>query len=465
MKNKLFMYLIALTCFATPALFAETRNAEIDAPSKTLSLQSGNIIVVSDPKDLEKLVSALKAGQKQSSQPADSNSEKAETRKRQNIWQLISGETRELWDKLTEMQIISMTNLYFLIGGLFATFMAVAVMKWFLHSVIVKKLTSRTKSDTDDQIIIAITPPLALIIYSLGSYLSIMKIIIHADHHIFDWAGKITLALIAASLVWGVYRMLEILIAKMITYVHKTDTKVDDLIIILLRKSLRLALVIISALLIGENILGMNITALLAGAGILGLAVAFAAQDTIANFFGSIMIIFDKPFSVGERIKVGDISGVVENVGFRSTKLVTLDGHYITLPNKKITESAIENIARRPYIKFIMNLTLVYETTPEKMQQAMDIIRELLHQHEGMKEDMEPKIFFSGFNDWSLNLMAITWYHPGDWAAANTWYTGINLEILRRFNAAKIGFAFPTNTTYLVNGRENIKISVDQKVD
>ncbi|MBN2642137.1 MAG: mechanosensitive ion channel family protein [Victivallales bacterium] len=465
MKNKLFICLTALVCITGSTLFAEPQKAEIDAPAKTLSLQSANIIVVSDAKDVEKLVSAIKAGQKQSGQLTDGEKEKAESRKRQNIWQLISGETRELWDKLTAMKIISMSNLYFLIGGLFATFLAVAIMKWFLHSVIAKRLTSRTKSDVDDQIIVAITPPLALMVYSLGSYLSIMKIIIHAEHHVFDWAGRITLALIAASLVWGVYRMLEILIAKMISHVHKTDTKVDDLILILLRKSLRLALVIVSALLIGENILGMNITALLAGAGIFGLAIAFAAQDTIANFFGSIMIIFDKPFSVGERIKVGDISGVVENVGFRSTKLATLDGHYITLPNKKITESAIENIARRPYIKFVMNLTLVYETTPEKMQQAMDILREILHQHEGMKEDMEPKIFFSGFNDWSLNLMCIVWYHPGDWAAANTWYSRVNLEILRRFNAAEIGFAFPSNTTYLVNGRENIKISMDQKVN
>ncbi len=432
---------------------------EIKNPVKNLSISSGNIIVVSKPEDVDKLIKAI-----QGTTP-EKKKETRQVEDKNNIWENMLDEVKHFWDKLIGKKIITLTNLYFLIGGLFVTVLAVHLVKWFIDHIIIKRLTAKTESDLDDKIIEAINPPMTLAIYSLGIYLSVLKILLHVEKEIFDWCGRISLALIAAALVWAIYRLIEILIERLMKYVTKTESKLDDLIIVLLRKSLRLALVVVAILVIGENILGLNITALLAGAGILGLAIAFAAQDTIANFFGSIMIVFDKPFYVGERIKVGDISGVVKSVGFRSTKLETLDGHYITLPNKKITESAIENIAKRPYIKFTINLTLVYETTPEKMQEAMDIVADILKDHEGLNEEFMPKIFFNGFNDWSLNMLVVVWYHPGDWAAANTWMTGINLEILRRFNEADIGFAFPSNTTYLVNGNKNIKISMEKAVD
>jgi MscS family membrane protein len=195
--------------------------------------------------------------------------------------------------------------------------------------------------------------------------------------------------------------------------------------------------------------LGINITALLAGAGVAGLAVAFAAQDTIANFFGSIMIILDRPFRVGDRIKTSGIDGAVESVGFRSTRVRTLDGHLVTVPNKGLATEMITNISERPYIKQTFNLTIVYDTPPERVERAIRILHELLDGQPCMKEDKPPLISFSSFNDWSLNILVIVWFVPADYAVFMEWCSVTNLEILRRFNAEGIEFAFPTNTTYI----------------
>ena len=100
---------------------------------------------------------------------------------------------------------------------------------------------------------------------------------------------------------------------------------------------------------------GEKVGALLASLGIGGLAVALAARDTIANFFGTLTILYDKPFQIGERIIIDNYDGVVEKVGFRSTRIRLLTGHLVTIPNEKVVNSGLENIAKRPHIRWLTN--------------------------------------------------------------------------------------------------------------
>jgi MscS family membrane protein len=233
----------------------------------------------------------------------------------------------------------------------------------------------------------------------------------------------------------------------------KTQTKMDDLMAPMVRKSLRVVIVVLALVQVAQILSDKPITSIIAGLGVGGLAVALAAQETIKNFFGSLVIFADKPFELGERIKVGGHDGTIEEVGFRSTRIRTLDGHLVTAPNGELANSMIQNIGKRPYIKRVMNVTITYDTPPEKVQEALDILKKLLDNHEGMNKEFPPRVFFNDFNDSSLNILVIYWYHPPDYWKYLEHANWLNMELLKRYNEAGIEFAFPTQTLY-VNGLE-----------
>ena len=179
----------------------------------------------------------------------------------------------------------------------------------------------------------------------------------------------------------------------------------------------------------------------------------------IKNFFGSIMIFSDRPFELGDRIQVSGYDGVVEMVGFRSTRVRTLDGHVVTMPNGELANTSIRNVAKRPNIRRIMNIGITYDTPPQKVQEAIDIVTEILKDHEGQEGEMLPRVYFNEFNDSALNLFVIYWYHPADWWNYCAFSQRVNMEIFRQFNDAGIEFAFPSQTVYLAGGsREDIEV-------
>jgi len=191
------------------------------------------------------------------------------------------------------------------------------------------------------------------------------------------------------------------------------------------------------------------LTSIIAGLGVGGLAVALAGQDTIRNFFGSLVIVGDKPFEIGDRIVVEGYDGPVESVGFRSTRIRTLEGYLVTIPNAEMVNKVVCNIGKRPHIRHMANITVTYDTPPEKVDLAVAILKEILHDHEGMHPDFPPRVFFSGFNDCSLSILMIYWYHPPDYWSYMAFTEKVNGEILKRFNDEGIEFAFPTQTIYI----------------
>lgn len=176
------------------------------------------------------------------------------------------------------------------------------------------------------------------------------------------------------------------------------------------------------------------------------------------------MLIIDKPFGVGDFIKLDTFSGTVERVGLRSTAIRTLDGNLITIPNKNAAGVPVENVSMRSNIKKILNLGLTYDTSPEKMRRAIEILHEIFDNHEGMAPELPPKINFTEFKDFSLNIQVIVWYHPNDFMKSLEWMTEKNLEILDRFNAEGLDFAFPSNTTYLAyDAKRRIGLDITAK--
>ena len=233
----------------------------------------------------------------------------------------------------------------------------------------------------------------------------------------------------------------------------KTESKLDDMMAPIIKKSLRITVVILVLVQIAQILSDKPITSIIAGLGIGGLAVALAAQDSIKNFFGSLILFIDKPFEIGDRVVIDGHDGPVEEVGLRSTKIRTLNGDLITVPNGELANKTIHNIGKRPYIRRFTNITITYDTPPEKIDLALEIIKELLDNHEGMNEDLPPRVYFNEFNSDSLNIMVIYYYHPPDYWKYVAFSERFNKELFRRFQKEGIDFAFPTQTIYLAGDR------------
>jgi MscS family membrane protein len=245
------------------------------------------------------------------------------------------------------------------------------------------------------------------------------------------------------------YALIDVEDAWLKAWSRRSQSKLNDMLVPMVSKSLRVTLCILVLVQIAQSLSDKPVSSILAGLGIGSLAVALAAKDTIANFFGSLLILADKPFEMGELIKVGDVTGSVEELGFRSTRIRTLDGHLVTIPNGDLSNRTIENIGKRPHIRRIANLTIPYDTPPEKVKLALEIVMDVLKDHEGMHPDFPPRAFFNEFNSAALNLFVIYWYHPADYWKYMAFTQHVNMELLRRFNDAGIEFAFPTQTLYL----------------
>lgn len=227
------------------------------------------------------------------------------------------------------------------------------------------------------------------------------------------------------------------------------ETKLDQMLAPLIRKSLRVTVVILVFVQIAQVLSDKPLTSLIAGLGIGGLAFALAAQDSIKNIFGSIVLFVDKPFEIGDRVVIDGHDGPVEEVGLRSTKVRTLEGHLVTIPNGELANKTIQNIGKRPYIRRLLNITITYDTPPDKIERALEIAKSLLENHEGKNKDFPPKVYFNDFNSDSLNLLIIYWYHPPNYWDYMSFSEKLNKEIFRQFNEEGIEFAFPTQTLYL----------------
>jgi MscS family membrane protein len=199
----------------------------------------------------------------------------------------------------------------------------------------------------------------------------------------------------------------------------------------------------------GGRYLGFPLTTLIAGAGIGGLAIALSAQNLLKGLFGTVTILTDKPFRVGERIIVKGHDGVVEEIGLRSTKVRgLLSNHLISIPNDLLAELEVENVGRRKHIRRTADLHIPLDTPLAKIERALAIIREVLEAHEGMDPELPPRVFFTDFNPESFNIRFIHWYAPPDFWKYYAFCEKVNLQIFRAFEDEGIQFSLPRRHSY-----------------
>ena len=243
------------------------------------------------------------------------------------------------------------------------------------------------------------------------------------------------------------YNLINVVSAYLRRIAQAHDSGIDDQLIPLIQKTLKVFVLIIGILFILQN-LDFNVTALLAGISIGGLAVALAAQDTIKNFFGSIMIFIDRPFHVGDWIIAQDIDGMVEEVGFRSTRVRTFHNSVTYIPNGKVADMTIDNMGKRQFRRYSTDLALTYDTPTPVVEAFIEGLKKITLAHPLTRKDYY-NIYFHTFNSHSIDILYYVFIQTPDWPSELKVRHELNISIKRLAVELGVHFAFPTQTLHV----------------
>lgn len=304
---------------------------------------------------------------------------------------------------------------------------------------------SRTETEWDDILVKLASGPVKAIT---------LVFLIHVGLQLYEWPvwlesniSRLSLIVGAIALTFIALRVIDLAVSLWRRQSRPGgDAAFNDQFVLLVGKLIKAALVLISLLTLLGN-LGVDITAILGSVSVLGLAFGLAAQDSVANLFGAVAVFVDKPFKVGDRIKVGsDVDGVVETMGLRATKVRNADGFLITLPNKSVGNNTVINVSARPSIRTVLNYGLTYDTPSNRIDEAAKLLRTIFTAH---PLTGECHVTFNRFDASALNIEVNHQCNTRDWPTYLAALHGLNLQVKERFDAAGLEFAFPTQTVHL----------------
>ncbi|MCB9194718.1 MAG: mechanosensitive ion channel family protein [Flavobacteriales bacterium] len=331
----------------------------------------------------------------------------------------------------------------FALGGVLVCYIGAKILLWITNKF-AKKYTEKTKTQLDDLLIDMLEEPIAVAI-TLGGFFWAVGYLNIPNPSIENIANKFLTFLLVVDLTWLVARTADALLTTyLVPITEKTDSAFDDQLVPIVQKGIKAVIWILGIILALDN-LNVDIGAMIAGLGIGGLALALAAQDAVKNVFGGVMIFIDKPFKINDRIQVHGYDGTVEEVGLRSTRIRTLEGRKVTMPNSLFMDNEVTNVTSEPTRKIMLNLGLTYNTNAENIQKALDILGEITIKNSDIIDENTPKAFTT-FGDFSLGITYI--YFIRKEADIMLTQTKIHLDILTAFNENGLEFAYPTQTIY-----------------
>jgi len=266
-------------------------------------------------------------------------------------------------------------------------------------------------------------------------------------------------ALASIAAVWAAYRLVDILSAWLKAKAERSDNKLDDVLVPLIPRTLKLFVTVIGVVFIADN-LNIDITGLLAGLGLGGLAFALAAKDMVQNVFGSITVLLDRTFSVGDWIVVDGVEGSVERMGFRSTRIRTFYNSLVTVPNSKFITAEVDNMGERRYRRYKARFGLAYDTPPERIEAFCEALRELVRQHPYMRKDYF-QVYLNDLGASSLEVLVYVFWETPDWGIELRERHRFLLDCLRVARELKVEYAFPTQTLYMRNEDHQLPDSND----
>lgn len=311
-----------------------------------------------------------------------------------------------------------------------------------LGKKVIKPFVTGTDNHLDDVIFYSLEAPVKFAIILLGIWIAIHRLV-YPDSFVkvVDNAYSI---LIVLDITWFFGRLFSSLLQ---VYWGKQSNGQANKMMPIIKRTILVIVWLIGIVMALSNV-GVNISALLGTLGIGGIAFALAAQDTVKNVFGAFTILTDKPFSIGDTIHVDSYEGTVVDVGVRSTKIMNYDKRIITFPNYKITDTSIVNISSEPMRRVVLNLGLTYDTTSEKMKEALELLKSIPKRVENVSSNPSDIVaVFTEYSDSALVIMYIYFIEKqGDILGVTS---NMNMEILAAFNKAGLNLAFPTRTVYI----------------
>ncbi|HVU18099.1 MAG TPA: mechanosensitive ion channel family protein [Candidatus Didemnitutus sp.] len=320
------------------------------------------------------------------------------------------------------------------------------VRRGLVHGIFLwlKKLAERTTTTLDDKLLPALEGPVASLVMVLGLFaaVSVFRFSPEVDRIV---GSGFNIAFIGVAF-WAVLCAGGAILDHAQDLAHGRQLSIATFMP-LIKKTLAALIIAIGLLTLAQSF-GADVKAFLAGLGIGGLAVAFAAQDTIANLFGSFVVVLDQPFKVGETVKIGASTGTVEDIGLRSTKIRLVDRSLAILPNKMVAAEPITNLSRFTERRVEHTIGLTYDTTPAQMRTMVAGIRALL-QSEAEIDRNSINVFFRDYSESSLDIWIAYVVSKADFANHMELRQRVNLAIMDLAAAQKVSFAFPTQTMHL----------------
>ncbi|MEM6332307.1 MAG: mechanosensitive ion channel family protein [Planctomycetota bacterium] len=245
------------------------------------------------------------------------------------------------------------------------------------------------------------------------------------------------------------WRLIDLIASFLIYRAARSKTQVDDVLVPLVRTTAKIFVVIVGVVwLAGVLDVLDKLWPLVASLGIGSVAFAFAAKDTVENFFGSVAVLLDRPFNVGDWVQIEGHEGIVEEIGFRSTRVRTFYNSQITIPNSNLVRAVVDNYGRRRYRRWRTMLGVQYDTPPETLAAFTEGIRELIRLHPWTRKDYY-QVYCNEFGDFSLQILLYMFFEVPDWNTELRERDRLFRDIVRLADALGVQFAFPTQTVHL----------------
>lgn len=331
------------------------------------------------------------------------------------------------------------------VGAIAVIAVCFILLKLFKKGILrkLKKWSEKTKTSFDDFLLESVEKSVIPFIYVLIVYLTLSYL---------NLPEKVTNVVHVAMLLVSTFYILRVINSALQYFIYGFLKKQDDGDV--KQKQARGLLVIVKVItwMLGivfllDN-LGYNVSTIIAGLGIGGIAIALAAQTILGDLFSYFVILFDRPFEIGDFINIDDKAGVVEYIGIKTTRLRTLSGEQLVCSNKDLTDSRVHNFKRMEKRRIVFSIGVTYQTSAEILQTIPQIIKNIVSKQEDVVFD---RAHFSGFGDFSLNFEVVFYMLTSDYVVYMDKQQSIFFEIFRTFEMKGIEFAYPTQTLFLNN--------------
>ncbi|EKE02654.1 MAG: MscS mechanosensitive ion channel [uncultured bacterium] len=330
----------------------------------------------------------------------------------------------------------------------------------------IKAQTKKTKTELDDLIVEAVESPIMWLVYILGLYFALLSLNpVNKPIPLKDIISGVTETSVALIFAWLCFKLVDVFDQFLVDHLQQNNKNKETILMHffpLFKRSLKVAIGFIALIIIVQS-RGYSVTSLITGFGITGLAVGFAARESIANIFGSFSVVVDQAYKVGDWIMVdktisgNNAEGIVEDISLRSTKIRAFDNTLIIIPNNEMANATIKNVSRHKKRRIFEYIDITYNTPPEKVEQAIEICRQVVRNHPEMEEYQQ--IHLNQLGSHSLKILFYVFTKTTDWGEYLRIRQELFLCIMKEFHKLGVEFAFPTQTLYMNKGVMDIPLS------